>query len=235
MKRLFIYPILLIVTACNFKNSGKTGPEATFYIEISGMQTSLHMIFDLNNTNELCEKSSETIRLKVPSQSINPYTGFSSSGDFYVMTGDTNMIHYGSYHYENINVDEIQRTVPFFKQKGPGEKYLGAARGNIFSLDTTGNSTRIGECKYLKITTSEGESRTVYGSRLSGKSSSWQVALGDKIFEVDDKGNLKQAGWVDWRTFTTEEGEKLVVLMTKGINKKSKWAGRFNGKLYIEM
>ncbi len=235
MKRLLIYFVLLTFAACSFKNSKTTGPEVTFYSERSGMQTTLHMIFDLNKTGELYEKPTEIVRLKTPGKSINPYTAFSSDGDFYVMTDDKNMIEYGNYTNKNIDFEKIQRTVPFFSRKGPKEKAFGATKGYIFSIDSTSKSNRIGECKYMKIKTPEGENRTVYVSRLTEKNTGWQVLMGDRIFQLDDKGMLKQVGWLDWRAFTTEEGEKLVVLMTKGMKTKSKWAGRFNGKLYIEM
>lgn len=234
-KRILLYILGLVISACSTVNSEKDRPEVTLFSEQSGMQTTLHMIFDLNNTNKLCEKSSEIVKLQTAGKSVNPYTGFSRSGEFYVMINDSDMMEYGSYFYENIMADSIQRTVAFFSRKGSGEKAIGAVRGNIFSVDTLGNSDHIGECCYMNITTPEGEKRTLYVSRLLHKTSFWQVSLGDKIFNVDEKGTLKQAGWVDWREITTPEGKKLVILMTKGMNAKSKWAGRYNDKLYVEM
>ncbi len=225
---------ILCIFSCISHNE-RNSPEVALFSEESGLQTSLHMIFDPDNTGILCAKPSEIVTLKKPGSSINPYTAFSSSGDFYVMTGDTFMIEYGSYHYEYVISDSIQRSVAVFRRIGLGEKALGAVSGKIFTVDTTGKSTQIGECAYMIIKTPEGEERTVYASRLSVTSSKWQIALGEKIFNINAYGLLEQAGWVEWREITAPDGQKLVILMTKGMHPESKWSGRYNGVLYKDI
>lgn len=227
---LFVLTLSLLFSACSDK-SNPSRPEVAFFAEESGLQTSIHMLFDLNNSNRLCEKPVEIINLDIPSQSIEPLTGFIRE-EFIVIPDSQNTIVYGNYFFADIISDDVERTTAVFKQKGSGEKAIGSINGNIFSLDSAENITKIGECQLQDIETAEGEKRSIFVSRLLGQNSKWLFAQGDKIFVTEKDGALKQVGWIAWRKLITPEGKQLAILMTKGMDEESKWAGRYDGKLY---
>lgn len=234
-KRVILFLTLtqiLFILVCGKSIGSQKRPEVTFYSDQSGLSTSLYMIFDLNNSGMLCDRDMGNVVLNSPSESINPWTGF-SSGDFIVSVNDKEAIVFGSYFFAEAISDNVKKNIAVFKRKGAGEKAIGATNeGKIFCVDSNKKSTQIGECRSKNIITPDGIERTVIASRLLVSNSKWLVTLGDKIFSIEKNDQLIQVGWVDWRKIITPEGKQLVILMTKGMDKSDKWAGCYDGKLY---
>ena len=214
-------------------------PQVTFFAEDSA-NTNLKVIIDSNATGILCEKAKESILLKTPSETINPWTFF-NDGDFYVLTSDKEQIVYGSYQFTNVTSNGTEWTISAFKRKGTGEKWIGAGPGdgNIYRIDEDGKNTIIAKYAFINIKApEEGKSdlveRTVPATKLEAKGSPWITCLGDKVLSIDANKKLTQIGYFDWRKIKTLDGQIMVILMTKSMAANAKWSGQYDGKMYMD-
>jgi hypothetical protein len=212
---------ILLFFSCFFC-SPQTGQniQITFYAEERG-GVSLYVIIDANNTGTLYEPAGETVVLKTPSETINPWTFF-EGGNFYVIDDDKKNMVYGCYQFVKVVSNGVERIISAFKRKGPTEKWIGSAAGdgNIFTINEKGESILIAHYQFMKIKVPGDEKdsfseRTVTATRMVNQYSAWTTCLGDKIFKIQ-----------------TPEGTTLVILMTKGTENNSKWAGQYNGRIY---
>jgi hypothetical protein len=209
-------------------------PEVNLFAVRSGGGVELYMIFDLKGSGILCDQPTKTEILKIPSESINPWTFF-NQGDFGIVVSQennnvTNHTIYGSYFYTNEGLGSNKLRTPVFNRKGCGNKSIGSEDSDIYLVNGESNQ-KIGEMAYMEYINSEGEKRRDLFTRFS-ETSQWLIQLGDKIFEKEENGSLTQVGYVDWRKITPSVGKQMVILMTKGMDKNSKWSGSYDGKLY---
>jgi hypothetical protein len=219
-------------------------PEFTFYAE-DRMGISLNLIFDPSHSGKLCEKPEETVFLKTPSDSINPWT-FLFQGHFSIQIDDKNTTVYGYYQYMNaVSSEGVEWIIAAFAQKGrdnkPGEKWIGAlpSDGSIVTFDDKNNTIVIGQYQYMNVKVTDDKEpkvieRTVTATRMINPIGPWTTQLENKIFKIEEDNTLNQIGWCEWRKCYKPDGTVIVILMSKAMDKDAKWAGCYEGKLFKE-
>lgn len=235
MRNLTFYFIIVVLLCGVVAAAGPTAvkpgkaPAVTLYGDVN---KKLHMVFDLENSGLLHTPSTDIKTLEVPSQPINPWTGF-HSGKFYVTTdaAGTKVVQFGKVEYHTVGGFRLFT----LRRTGTGEKAIGCdVDGKIWAVDSNGTPKPIAQRAYRLITTEKGSQKRVLMHRTVNPPGKWTGDLGNKIVQEQEGGTLKQIGWVEWRVITLSGGKKATIVMTKGMAKNSKWAGRYQGVLYRE-
>jgi hypothetical protein len=235
VRNLMFYSIIVVLLGGVVASAGPTpdkpgkAPAVALYGDVN---KKLHMVFDLENSGLLHTPSANIKTLEVPSQPINPWTGF-HSGIFYVTT-DTEgkkVVQFGKAEYHTIGGFRLFT----MRRDGTGEKALGSdVNGKIWAVDSNGPAKPIAQRAYRLITTEKGSQRRVLMHQTLNPPGKWTGDLGNKIVQEIEGGKLTQIGWVEWRVITLTDGKRATIVMTKGMEKDSKWTGRYQGVLYRE-